>query len=398
MNTTPTITPARKSLRRFGLAGLLAWALSSAAMAAPAPPALPPALPPPPAGFRWQRVPALTDEFGGRRLDTRRWLTHHPYWNGREPSRFEPANVGVSGGELRLRSDTLLTDLSTVKDPDKDVWVRAACLSSPEPLAGFGYYEARLKASDLSMTSSFWLQGKFSEIDVVEQVGRSAKNPDKDRQMLMNTHFFRDGWEHDQATPRRWTMPSGASQDYHVYGVWWKDANTVIFYHDRAPVAQVKTGGAFTEPMYLFFDTEVFTVGRPADAGVAEGPAAQHHAGGLGPRVAPRPFGSAREFPAYCSVSLKECLMTQAGLGRAAGVGISRPRPQGVTVIDPRADGSGPTGPLAAPWLIVRPKLLSRNSSLAATTRVTRELPAPPAVPAPMPVCKKCSYQDLCWG
>lgn len=30
--------------------------------------------------------------------------------------------------------------------------------------------------------------------------------------------------------------------------------------------------------------------------------------------------------------------------------------------------------------------------------RRTRALPTPPAVPAPMPICKKCAYQDLCWG
>jgi len=30
--------------------------------------------------------------------------------------------------------------------------------------------------------------------------------------------------------------------------------------------------------------------------------------------------------------------------------------------------------------------------------RATRERPTPPPVPSPMPVCKKCSYQDLCWG
>jgi len=28
----------------------------------------------------------------------------------------------------------------------------------------------------------------------------------------------------------------------------------------------------------------------------------------------------------------------------------------------------------------------------------TREAAVPPAVPAPMTICKKCSYQDLCWG
>ncbi len=214
--------------------------------------------PPPPAGYRWQAVPELSDEFSGARLDPKNWLNYHPYWKGREPSHFEPNNVSVFGGKLRLRSDTLLGDLSSVKDLEKDIWVRSACVASAAPIAGPGYYEARVQASSLSMTSSFWLQGKYSEIDVVEQLGGSLKNPDSDLWMLMNTHYFADGWEQDRATPTRWRMPYGAAEGYHVYGVWWKDKNTVLFYHNGSQVAEVKTGGAFSEPMYLFFDTEVF--------------------------------------------------------------------------------------------------------------------------------------------
>ena len=217
-----------------------------------------PPLPPPPAGYHWQAVPALTDEFKGPSLDTKKWLNYHPYWKGREPSHFEPSNVSVSGGQLRLRSDTLLPDLTGVKDPEKDVWVRSACVSSATPIAGPGYYEARMKASALSMTSSFWLQGKYSEIDVVEEVGRSLKNPDNDSLMQMNTHYFAEGWEHDKSVGAHWRMPAGAADGYHVYGVWWKDKNTVLFYHDGHQVAPVQTGGEFAEPMYLFFDTEVF--------------------------------------------------------------------------------------------------------------------------------------------
>lgn len=28
----------------------------------------------------------------------------------------------------------------------------------------------------------------------------------------------------------------------------------------------------------------------------------------------------------------------------------------------------------------------------------TRQMPTPPKVPAPMAICKKCAYQELCWG
>jgi beta-glucanase (GH16 family) len=215
-------------------------------------------LPEPPAGSRWEAVPELSDEFDGSALDPKKWQPRQPYWKGREPSRFDTANVSVEGGFLRLRSTTAIDDLATVKDPTKDVWVTAACVASLGPIAREGYYEARFKASDLPMTSSFWFQGKYSEIDVVEQVGHSAKNPGKGKLMLMNTHYFRDGWKGDRATPKEWTMPAGAAEAYHVYGVWWKDEHTVRLFHDGQPVAEMTTGGAFDEPQYLFFDTEVF--------------------------------------------------------------------------------------------------------------------------------------------
>ncbi|MHC4252340.1 MAG: family 43 glycosylhydrolase, partial [Planctomycetota bacterium] len=160
------------------------------------------ALPEPPAGHEWQRVAELSDDFGGAQVDGTKWLTHHPYWKGREPSRFDPANVSVRDGKLRLRSTTDVDDLSGVKDPKKDVWVRSACLSSKRRSASYGYYETRMRASRLSMTSSFWFQGKYSEIDVVEEVGRPAKKPGRGRLMLMNTHFYKGGWKHDKKTPK----------------------------------------------------------------------------------------------------------------------------------------------------------------------------------------------------
>jgi beta-glucanase (GH16 family) len=115
-----------------------------------------------------------------------------------------------------------------------------------------------MKASKLSMTSSFWFQGKNTEIDVVEQVGDSIKEPGHDSLMLMNTHFFANGWDKDKATPKSWKMPTGSAEKFHVYGVWWKDENTVWMYHDGQKVAELTPAGSFNEPQYLFFDTEVF--------------------------------------------------------------------------------------------------------------------------------------------
>ena len=225
-----------------------------------------------PDGFRWQALADLSDEFGGTALDDSKWLPYLPYWKGRPPSQFEPKNVSVADGMLMLRSTAMVDNLAGVKDPEKDIWVASACVSSKKPTASFGYYEARIKASRLSMTSSFWFQGKYSEIDVVEQLGDPVKNPDDRNFMLMNTHSFKGGWDKDEATPARWKMSLGAADGFHVYGVWWKDKDTVWFYHDGRKTAEVKTRCEFLEPMFLFFDTEVFTWSGLPDIGSLKDP------------------------------------------------------------------------------------------------------------------------------
>lgn len=186
------------------------------------------------------------------------------------PSRIVPDNVSVSQGVLKLRSNTKIKNLNELKNPASEVWVDAACITS-KITAGYGYYEARIKASRLSMSSSFWLQGEYSEIDPAEQFGAPEKNLKLKRYMLMNTHYFPDGWKTDKATPVAWRMPSGAADQYHVYGVWWKDRHTVWFYHNGRKVAETSTGGDFLEPMRIHLDTEAFLyAGLPSVASLRD--------------------------------------------------------------------------------------------------------------------------------
>jgi hypothetical protein len=191
-------------------------------------------------------------------LDSKKWLNYHPYWKGRIPSQFDPLNVWVGAGKLHLRSTTKVDDITDIKDPETEIWVSSACISSIESIAFYGYYETRMKASQLSMTSSFWFQGQYSEIDVVEQLGDPKDHPERSNYMMMNTHFYPDGWSTDKKTPVSRYMDTGAADNFQIYGMWWKDENTVWFYHNGEKVAEVTTGGAFKETMYMFFDTEVF--------------------------------------------------------------------------------------------------------------------------------------------
>ncbi|MFC1763307.1 hypothetical protein ACFL6U_14665 [Planctomycetota bacterium] len=213
------------------------------------------AIPVSPEGKKWIPVASLSDEFNSDHLDPKKWNPKHPFWSGRN-STHTVSNVSVGDGNLRLLS-TLRPGATEVKAET----ITAACMASTTPRSRPGYYEARIKCSDISMTSAFWFQGKYSEIDVIENIGR-ATEPNSawiNQTMMMNTHFYKEGWDKDRKTPVQWKMPVPASEDYQVYGVWWKDEKTVCFFYNGTQVAEVTTGGPFDEGQYLYFDTEVFT-------------------------------------------------------------------------------------------------------------------------------------------
>ena len=48
--------------------------------------------------------------------------------------------------------------------------------------------------------------------------------------------------------------------------------------------------------------------------------------------------------------------------------------------------------------VVLTPEREAEIADLIARLQVTRNLPTPPPVPDPLPICRKCSYQELCWG
>ncbi len=216
------------------------------------------AQPSPPSGKKWEKVALLSDEFEGGRLNGNKWIPNHPYWDGRDPSQFLPANVSQDEGQLRLKS--------TVKNSNKrGNWVWSSCVTSKTRAMKKGYYsEAKIKCSKLSMTTSFWFQGRYSEIDVIENFGAPSapKYRNHNKNMKTNTHYFKNGWDNDEETPWEMGGVSPAVGDaFHTYGVWWKDSRTMVFYLNGEEVHTTTTKGNFDEDMYMFFDAEVFSWG-----------------------------------------------------------------------------------------------------------------------------------------
>lgn len=210
---------------------------------------------------QWQVVDELTDEFNQTVLDTQKWDDYHPHWSGRAPSAFKKGNCYVQDGQLLLRS-TLKTLPSKVNDPYQDIWVNsAACVSKKKQAKPGYYYEARIKASSLSMTSSFWFRvGQYSEIDVIEHIGNpsvESRQADLPYQYHANTHYY-GAAKGRKPLANEYKMSTRGRDEFHVYGFWWKDPNTLWFYHNDKKVMEIKPRVPFSEPLKMIFDTEVF--------------------------------------------------------------------------------------------------------------------------------------------
>ncbi|WP_111977293.1 family 16 glycosylhydrolase [Algibacillus agarilyticus] len=217
----------------------------------------------------WQSVDQLTDEFNESSLDLSMWDDYHPHWEGRAPSAFKKGHCYVDNGFLVLKS-TVKKLPEMVNDPYQDIWVNAAaCVTKKKQAIPGYYYEARMKASSLSMTSSFWFRvGNYSEIDVIEHIGNpsvGSRQADLPYQYHANTHYYGPA-KGPKPLAKEYKMTTRGRDEFHVYGFWWKDPNTLWFYHNDKKVMEIKPRVPFEEPLKMIFDTEVFpwaTAGIP---------------------------------------------------------------------------------------------------------------------------------------
>ncbi|KAA1261136.1 Beta-porphyranase B precursor [Rubripirellula obstinata] len=205
--------------------------------------------PEPPDGYQWVKNDAFSDEFNGTELDQDKWHDHHPSWVGRPPGKFMPSNVSVRDGYLQIKS--------TVLDPPQgDFSIACGAVQSKSQEALYGYYECRMKASSVSTSSTFWLAGKPKpvpggtlrlELDIQESIGDAQRWEGFKTRMNSNTHitFLAEkqaaGSEQDKtAEPEPKTakkgdhvkLKSNVNEEFHTYGCWWIDANSMKFYAD----------------------------------------------------------------------------------------------------------------------------------------------------------------------
>jgi beta-porphyranase len=244
------------------------------------------ALPLAPSGKSWKLNTTFTDDF--QYWNSSKWQAKHDYWDGSGTDRPGAFVMGQNAGDtpnVKIKNSKLML-YARANGPSGTKWIGTSVVASKSKLS-YGYYEVKMKASRLSTTSSFWMQGKYSELDVVEAIGAPKKGAeDFAKTMPSNFHYFPNGFGGAgyQQNPSRssnisnGTSPEGAAYGWHTYGMWWRSNREAYFYLDGKritnfhlytsdPASWNKTWDKlyfpadFNEQMTLFFDTEVWNWG-----------------------------------------------------------------------------------------------------------------------------------------
>ena len=227
----------------------------------------------PPEGYKWVLNEPYSDEFNGASLDDAKWHDTYPGWKGRIPGLFVPSSVKVEDGFLQIKC----TLLDPPQGEDNEWWIACGAIQSKAQEARYGYYETRMKASSLRTSSTFWLMnppdssptGKRTELDVQECIGNATRWPGFKHQFRNNTHVTY--WGMEKVDGEHPGVQKGASHDigsnvdeqFHRYGCWWEDANTMHFYLDgeRVNTIEVLTDldeTPFDQPMFVNLVCEIY--------------------------------------------------------------------------------------------------------------------------------------------
>jgi len=207
----------------------------------------------PPSGSKWKPIPELTDEFEGKKLDSKKWYDHDPGWKGREPGYFSTNNVAVSNGMLHLTAR-----VESLKNLPEGFHTFTTAAVKSKALVKYGYFEIKCRPMKSKASSAFWFyhstKESWTEIDVFEICGVG----DKWKNLYhMNAHVFHTPTEKkhfDKAG--KWKAPFNFADDYHVYALEW-NKEVIKWWVDGKVVRELKNTH-WHQPLNLVFDSETF--------------------------------------------------------------------------------------------------------------------------------------------
>ena len=186
------------------------------------------------------------------------------------PLSFSTDNVRIEDGKLKIQSKwdpdfdysgnvQTYADGSSYKYED----ITTAAVISRE-FFYHGYMEIKCKAANASITSSFWMTGSNSELDVFEFVGNPAqswKNHLK-KELKSTIHDWAPGKGGQAVWSNKHELNWDVASDFHVYGCEW-DAQNLKFYADGVLIKSVtksELGEAWVlnGPLWIWVDSETF--------------------------------------------------------------------------------------------------------------------------------------------
>ncbi len=222
-----------------------------------------------PDGMRWEKDEDLSDEFDA--WDANKWFKS--LWNYGVPVQMRDQNSGVAEGNLWIKA-TL--------DEGQERWFETSRVMSKKQINYPMYTESRIKTAHLSAYNTFWLNNgdinNRNEIDVIENNSKPSCNCQPDFPWQMNSQYFHvvDGdtkrmhGNFDNRNLSDLNPLKGVpwNEDYHIVGVWWKDATNFQFYLDGEPAGSVVSERDFTRELNLIWD--LWTIDATWSGGIAD--------------------------------------------------------------------------------------------------------------------------------
>ncbi|WP_141675458.1 Ig-like domain-containing protein [Formosa haliotis] len=225
-----------------------------------------------PEGKKWVKNEQMSDEF--EVWDSNKWFKST--WNYGVPVFMTTAgtNSGVADGNLWIKA--------TLNESNpEDRWFQTARIHSREKANYPMYTEARIKASYISAYNTYWLNNGDSynrdEIDIIENNAKPSCDCQPDFPLQMNSQYFQadsnktpgvirdeDNFNQSNLSDTNPSKNVKWNEDYHTFGVWWKDSKHIQFYLDGEPAGSVVVGHdrsgkeypdrEFTRDLEIIFD------------------------------------------------------------------------------------------------------------------------------------------------
>lgn len=215
----------------------------------------------------WKLQKELSDDFnyrGKKKRFHKRWKDgYFNPWTGPGLTKWESNHSSVEGGNLVIHA-------SRREGTER---VNCGIVTGKTALMYPAYTEARMKVSNLELSSNFWFLSQDSrrEIDVLEVYGGAEKG-DFAQRMSTNFHVFirtKDtGITSDFSASNHVELPGKANwrDDYHTFGVFWKSPTEVYFYIDGKllPTGSWEQSEMFDKDYTkTFMDKSAFVMDKP---------------------------------------------------------------------------------------------------------------------------------------